>query len=133
MLKKKYDAVLCISVLEHIPNFHDAIEGMVGTLKDDGVLILTFPYSHSKFIDNVYKLENADEVAKKFRYIGHSFSKSEIEIFCKKHDLEVSEIQYAKGWTGEFWRTGKRIDFPTKVDVPMDANLACFLFRKISN
>lgn len=131
-LKEKFDAVLCISVLEHIPDFSDAVKGMVERLNDSGVLIMTFPYSHGEYCDNVYKLENADDMAKQFRYIGHSFSTDEIQMFCNKYEIEVVETQFAKGWTGKFWRTGERIDFPIKVDNPNEANLGCFIFKKIA-
>lgn len=131
-LNKKYDAILCISVLEHIPVFEEAVKGMVDLLKDDGVLIITFPYSHNNYCENVYKLDEADEIAKKFRYIGQSFSKNEIDLFCKNNTLEIADTQFGKGWSGEYWRTGDRYDFPVKVDDPNESNIGCFLFNKLA-
>lgn len=126
----KYDAVLCISVLEHIPNFYEAVKGMSNLLEDDGVLIMIFPYSHNNYCENVYKLEEADDIAKGFRYIGQSFSSNEIESFCKNNNLEIIDTQFCKGWGGEYWRTGDRYDFPIKVDNPNEANMGCFIFKK---
>ena len=131
-LTKKYDAVLCISVLEHIPIFKEAVRGMVDRLKSDGILIMTFPYSHNSYCENVYKLEDADNIAKGFRYIGQSFSKNEIESLCKNNNLEIIDTQFGKGWSGKYWRTGERYDFPIKVDNPEEANIGCFLFKKIN-
>ncbi len=130
-IEEKFDAVLCISVLEHIPNFKDAVKGMVERLKDDGVLIMTFPYSHDIYCQNVYKLDEADDIAKKFRYIGQSFSENEIKLFCEKFRLEIIDTQFAKGWSGKYWRTGDRYNFPIKVENIENANIGCFLFKKI--
>lgn len=129
-LKNKFDAVLCISVLEHIPNFSDAVAGMVNRLKKNGILIMTFPYSHDSYCDNVYQLDEADDIAKGFRYIGQSFSDNEIKMLCDKYGLSVIDTQFAKGWSGKYWRTGERYDFPVKVSSANEANMGCFLFKK---
>ncbi|WP_169777293.1 class I SAM-dependent methyltransferase [Campylobacter mucosalis] len=132
-IKSTFDAVLCISVLEHIPNFYDAVKGMVERLKDNGILIITFPYSHYQYCENIYKLKEADVISKSFRYIGQSFSRNEIDMFCKYFKLDVIDTQFAKGWSGAYWRTGERYDFPIKIENPIDANIGCFLFRKTKN
>lgn len=129
-IKKNFDAILCVSVLEHISDFNNAVKGMVKLLKNDGLLIMTFPYSDDIYCDNIYKLDDADSISKKFRYIGQSFSKKEIEQFCSSNDLEVISTQFAKGWSGKFWRTGQRYSFPKKVSNAKDANVGCFLFKK---
>jgi len=131
-IKEKFDAILCISVLEHIPNFQDAVSGMVELLNNDGILLITFPYSHNNYCKNVYKLDDADDIAKKFRYIGQSFSNHEIQEFCKSNNLEVIDTTFGKGWSGKYWRTGDRYAFPKKVDNIEDANIGCFLFKKIN-
>lgn len=131
-LNQKFDAILCISVLEHIPKFEDAVNGMAERLKSDGILIMTFPYSHDKYCENVYKLEEADDIAKGFRYIGQSFSDNEIQMLCEKFGLKVLDTQFAKGWSGKYWRTGERYDFPVKVNTPQEANIGCFLFKKVN-
>lgn len=127
----KYDAVLCISVLEHIPNYINAVNGMAKKLKDNGILIMTFPYSYDNYCKNVYELPEADDIAKKFKFIGQSFSENEIKIFCKNFELELIDTKYAKGWSGKLWRTGDRYKFPIIVEHPRDANIGCFLFKKL--
>jgi hypothetical protein len=54
---------LCISVLEHIPIFNEAVNDMVSLFKDDGVLIMTLPYSHNNYCENIYQLEEVDDNA----------------------------------------------------------------------
>jgi 2-polyprenyl-3-methyl-5-hydroxy-6-metoxy-1,4-benzoquinol methylase len=125
---KSFDAVMCLSVLEHIPNFQEAVRGISKLVKPGGFIILTFPYTHDKFCENVYALEESDPLSKTFRYICHSFSENEIAQWCADHDLEVVDRKYIQGWTGKFWRTGERIAFPKVINTKEEANCACFKF-----
>lgn len=43
--EKSFDVILCSEVFEHIPNPVDALKEFNRILKDDGMLILTVPYS----------------------------------------------------------------------------------------
>jgi hypothetical protein len=38
--------------------------------------------------------------------------------------------QFGKGWSGEYWRTGDRYNFPEKVDSAKESNMGCFLLKK---
>lgn len=55
-LKKQFDTITCISVIEHIPNHLDAINGMFSLLNPGGYLIITAPYNERQYHDNVYNL-----------------------------------------------------------------------------
>ena len=48
--------ITCISVIEHIHNFDDAIRNMFSLLKPKGYLLLTFPYNEESYVKNVYEL-----------------------------------------------------------------------------
>ena len=93
-LDDTFDAVICISTLEHIVNYEDAVSNMVKMLNHKGILILTFPYRYDKFCENVYALAESDQVAKNFRYIARSFSDGEIQKWCDLHKLEILEKEY---------------------------------------
>ena len=121
---------MCISTLEHISDFKNAVFGMVKKMKENGILVMTFPYTHDDYCENVYKLDDADRISKSFNFIGQSFSKEEIDDFCKDFNLNLVETQYIKGWSSKYWRTGQRYNFPRKVQTPMEANAGCFLFKK---
>ena len=58
-------------------------------------------------------------------------SENEIKLFCEKFRLEIIDTQFAKGWSGKYWRTGDRYNFPIKVENIENANIGCFLFKKI--
>jgi len=129
---KSFDAVICISVLEHIPDFKSAVANMAKIIRQEGILILTFPYSHDTFCDNVYKLDTADPVSKKFKFIARSYSESQIEEWCKEFNLVEIERKLIKGWDGKFWRNGNRLDFPVEVFTKEDANCICLAFKKMN-
>ncbi|MBT3261230.1 class I SAM-dependent methyltransferase [bacterium] len=127
---EKFDAVTCISTLEHIEDYNAAIKQMVRIIKSKGLLILTFPYSCDEFCENVYKLKTADKMAQGFRYIARSFCDDQIEEWCSRFNIEIADKKYIRGWDGKFWRSGKRIDFPYEVKEKEKANAICLVFKK---
>ena len=132
-LKGKYDlfdAISCISVLEHITTYDNAINGMVSLLKKDGLLILTFPFSDYEYISNVYELQESDKASSKFSYIAQSFSEKEILEWKNKYGLLEVNREYIKGWSGKYWRCGDRVSFPNVTDNKKEADAACFAFIK---
>lgn len=126
-----YDAVTCISTLEHIDDFDRAVDAMVRLLKDEGILILTFPYTHDVFCENVYSIETVDHHSKEFGFIARSYSDDQINGWCARHSLKILNCRYIRGWTGKFWRSGDRIRFPRTVDCKKDANAICLALRKM--
>ena len=126
-----FDAITCISTLEHIPNFSLAVSEMVRMLKPSGVLILTFPYSRV-FCENVYLLPESDPISKSFTYIAASFSDSEISNWITSFGISEVDRVYYQGWTGEYWRSGQRINYPREVFNPHQANGLCIAFQKPS-
>lgn len=56
-LSDTFDLITCISVMEHIHNFDDAIRNMFSLLKPKGYLLMTFPYNEENYVKNVYKLQ----------------------------------------------------------------------------
>ena len=128
---KSFDAITCLSVLEHIGNYQDAMRNMGNLLKDNGILIISFPYTYDEYCDNVYRLDSADAISRGFKYIARSFSDNVIKDWEEKNNLKRLEIVLFRGWTGKFWRSGERIKVPeigTNRDV---ANGICILYKRI--
>lgn len=125
------DAILCISVLEHIHAYHLAMGQMSRIVKKGGVIVATFPYSHDAFCENIYKLEGSDSLSKKFSYIARSYSDDQIEKWCIDFDLEIIGRRYLRGWTGKFWRTGERIGVPYATHEKAEANCICLALKKL--
>lgn len=63
---KKYDVVLCIETLEHIPDpeIRKFIEILYSNLKDDGILIITVPTTNIKKHPKHYRHYNIDILQK---------------------------------------------------------------------
>jgi|SRR5580692_2252961 hypothetical protein len=55
VLSKNFEAITCISVLEHIEDHARAMQNMVHLLVSGGVLILTTSYFHHHPPPNVYR------------------------------------------------------------------------------
>lgn len=127
---KSFDAIVCISTLEHINDYTAAIKEMSRIVRTGGILILTFPYSHDEFCDNVYSLPDSDELSNTFRYIARSFSDENLDVFVRENTMTEVERVYIRGWEGKFWRTGNRINFPYVIDDKEEANAICVLLRK---
>ena len=68
-----FDGVFCISTLEHIVDFDDAVFNMVSVLKPGGYLILSFPFSSSDFVFDVYDLPLSCKRFSDVGYVAHSF------------------------------------------------------------
>ncbi len=129
---ESFGAITCISTIEHIEDYHSALGEMVRILKRNGMLILSFPYSHDKFCENVYALQSSDSLSKTFKYIARSYCDAQIKEWCNEFNLEVTEKKYIRGWTGKFWRSGSRITFPYEVKSKEVANCLCLSLKKVS-
>jgi len=127
-LTEKFDFISCISVLEHIKNADKAIFSMVCLLKENGYLLLTFPYNEKSYISNVYELEGAS-YGRNFSYIAQSFSRNEIDKWTKERKLEIVDQEYWKFWDGDHWTVGSQIIPPQKVNSQDKHQLSCILFK----
>jgi 2-polyprenyl-3-methyl-5-hydroxy-6-metoxy-1,4-benzoquinol methylase len=58
-LEESFDAVTCVSVLEHIERSADAVANMFRLLNQDGHLIMSFPYTERAYVRNVYEIEGS--------------------------------------------------------------------------
>lgn len=128
-LKKKFEAITCISTLEHIVNFEKAIENMILLLADGGHLILSFPYNEKKYCENVYHLDDS-RAPKNMPFTTQAFSRENIEGWCKKYRLEIMEQEYWRFFTGEYWSTGERTKFPERSSASAPHQITCVVLKK---
>jgi 2-polyprenyl-3-methyl-5-hydroxy-6-metoxy-1,4-benzoquinol methylase len=129
----KFDLITCISVLEHIVKYNDAIRNMFSLLNTNGHLILTFPYSENSYIKNVYKLIGSDAYDKDIPYICQSYSRKEIAEWLQKNEGVIIEQEYWQFWDGDYWRVGNKVIPPRKVNSKEKHQLCCVLIQKVSN
>lgn len=126
---EKFDLVTCISTLEHIPDFDDAVKAMVKTLKIGGHLLITVPYNKIDFIPDIYKHPEGG-YGKDFLFIGRIYNQENIQKWEQDNNIQLTDNEYYKFFTGKYWTKGERIIPANLVENNSQAQLACLLFIK---
>lgn len=128
-LTGRYDFITCVSVLEHIENFNQAVNSMFALLNRGGLLLLTFPYNETKFIENIYSHPDAS-YGKEFPYICRVYSRNEIDTWLQGNSADLLIQEYWQIFSGEYWTFGKRKYPPLKVEKSEKHHLTCLLINK---
>jgi hypothetical protein len=127
-LSRKFEAITCISVLEHIEDQTRAIRKMVELLPSAGHLILTTPFSFYDPDPNVYTRADA-LYGKDAPYICRSSSACELNDWLSC-GLTLEKRELWRLFTGPVWATGERCAWEQVKTEDEPHQLACFLFRK---
>jgi SAM-dependent methyltransferase len=124
-----FDAITCISVLEHIDDHAQAMRNMATLLKPGGVLILTTPYAHHSPYANVYEHPEA-LYGTDSPYICRSSSATELQQWLAL-GLTLERRELWRLFTGPVWATRARCCpwLPIE-DSSQLHQLGCFSFRK---
>jgi 2-polyprenyl-3-methyl-5-hydroxy-6-metoxy-1,4-benzoquinol methylase len=125
---EQYDAITCISVLEHIPDHVKAVRNMVAMLKPGGLLVLTTPYSHLHPDPNVYDRQDA-LYGKGVSYICRSSSAAELQQWIEC-GLRLEHRELWRLYTGPVWATGERCEWSKAQSETEAHQLGCFSFVK---
>jgi hypothetical protein len=124
----KYEAITCISVLEHIKDHIAAMRNMVALLEPGGLLILTTPFSYSNPDPNVYMRRDA-LYGKDLPNICRSSSSTELNQWLSC-GLTLKQKELWKLFTGDVWATGERCKWLQAETEDQRHQLGCFLFVK---
>jgi SAM-dependent methyltransferase len=121
----RFDAVTCISVLEHINDSVTAMRGMHRLLRPGGALILTTPFGRVGH-PNVYTLPGSYGV--KNRYPCRQSTPQDLDDWTKTgFRLESAEYwQFSEG--SDYWSCGSLLRPPRQTEMP--AHLGCFVLIK---
>jgi len=128
-LKGEFDAITCISVLEHIPDHDAAIRGLRSLLKAGGHAVLSFPYDERRFIENVYALPGVS-YGTDAPYICRVYSNREVQSWLGE-GFELVRQSYYRVFTGEFWAFGERLLPPVETGAEEPHHLSCLLLRAV--
>lgn len=123
------EAITCISVLEHIPEFNQAVDSMYEMLPLGGHLILSFPFCEQSYVPNAYELPLAG-YGKNLPFICQIFSRSEIEHWCREGRMTVQNEEFWQIFSGEFWTEGTRVLPPRRASSGERHHLLCLVLRK---
>jgi SAM-dependent methyltransferase len=125
---KGFDAVTCISTLEHIRDHKAAVAGMLRTLKTGGRIIITTPFTASRGHPNVYDHPDSG-YGRGTPYICRVSSQAELDEWCALGaEVEVAELYQA--FTGPLWSIGQRVVPLQRADWSGTHQLGCFVLRK---
>lgn len=130
-LNGEFEMVVCISVLEHIHEYDEAIAGMFSQLKPGGYLVISFPYNEARYIRNVYDLPGSS-YGQENPFITQSYSRKQIDHWLKNNDALLLEQEYWKFWEGNIWTVGEQVIPPKKTLFDEPHDLTCLLLQKKS-
>jgi 2-polyprenyl-3-methyl-5-hydroxy-6-metoxy-1,4-benzoquinol methylase len=123
-----FDAITCISVIEHIVEHERAFENMLRLLAPGGILILTTPYSHHEYCANVYERSDASYGSDAL-YICRSHSATEIQAW-QNLGARLRRRELWRLFSGPVWATGERIEWQRAETEDCPHHLGCFAFEK---
>ncbi len=126
-IEGEFDAMTCLSVIEHIPDHEAAVRGLRSLLSSGGHAILSFPYNERRFIENVYALQGVSYGAHA-PYICRVYSRREVQGWLAQ-GFEIVRQEYYRIFTGDLWAFGQRLRPPVKTGVNEPHHLTCILLR----
>jgi SAM-dependent methyltransferase len=128
-LQGRFEAITCISVIEHIENHLIAVGNMISLLAQDGILILTCPYNYSEYSPDVYKRPDAI-YGQDAGYICRSYSEKQL---CEwlALGLKVEKRELWRLFSGPVWATGSRVAAERAESQETPHQLGCFVLRKV--
>ena len=118
-----WDAITCISVLEHIEQFELAVQHMSWRLRDGGHLIVTFPCTDREYRRDVWYGSRP--------YITQSFRLGQVLDWQRYYLLRLVRAKYYIGYQGEYWGEGGRVTPPLDARSTDEMNLGLFHFLKL--
>jgi 2-polyprenyl-3-methyl-5-hydroxy-6-metoxy-1,4-benzoquinol methylase len=128
-IEKTFDMITCISTLEHIEKYDQAVKSMFSLLKNGGYLVLTFPYNEKIGVENVYSLP--DSIVKNLpKYKTRVYCRDDLDRWQKQNNAIILKQEYWKFFQGDYWATGEILLPPEKVDVKDKHQISCLVFQK---
>jgi SAM-dependent methyltransferase len=125
-----FDAVLCISVLEHIPQYEAALGHLGRICRPGGIVVVTCPAGPGPTIDDVYKIPESNLSKRRMSFVCRQVSVAEA-VEWRPGGARLLEVRYWRCWTGRYWRSGRRVGFcPTPQRDPTYADLIGLCWRK---
>jgi SAM-dependent methyltransferase len=129
MDSSSFDALTCISVLEHIVEHEVAMREMARMLTPGGLLILTVPYCEDSYVPNAYALPGSG-YGQDNPYVCQIYSREQVDIWKSQTALELIAQEYWRVFDGEYWTCGAPLFPRLRVDQTSKHQLSCLLFAK---
>ena len=117
-----FDAITCISTLEHIRQYELAMQNMAWLLRRGGHLILTVPCTNGEYKEDVH----GDR-----KYITQSFTLKQAGDWERYYFGRMINEKYYMGYKGRYWGEGECISPPLPAIGLDEINLGCFHYVKV--
>lgn len=127
-VKQEFDAVTCISVMEHIAEFVEAARGIGSLLKKAGHLILTCPYNEERYCKDVYREPGAMQ-GQNNPYICQSYSRRELDAMVDAIGGTIVKQEYWQVFAGDIWAQGQRLQRPVHSSRDQAHQLTCVVIQ----
>lgn len=128
-LAQQFDLITCLSVLEHIPNHREAMDGMFRLLKPGGHLVLSFPYNEEKYVDDIYQLPGVS-YGQDYSFICQVYSRQQIDLWLADGRGRIIDQAYYEVFTGDLWAFGERICPPREAQKTQRHHLTCLVIQR---
>jgi SAM-dependent methyltransferase len=122
--REQFDAITCISVIEHIQDHLAAVRNMRSLLRPGGIVLITCPYTHYEFCANVYAMPDA-AIGKDLAYICRSYSAQEIEPWTGT-GFQLRNRELWNCYSGRRWASGKKVPWAKADDETQKHDLKVF-------
>lgn len=131
-LQGTFDAVVCVSTLEHIPDHEAAMRQMLRLTRPGGHLIVTMPYNESTYHPNVYTAPEA-AYGRDLPYPAQSFSRAELNGWLSGvNAAKVVDQEYWRCFTGDLWTFGELLRPPVQASGPEEQHqLTCLSIQRL--
>jgi SAM-dependent methyltransferase len=127
-MSERFDAVTCLNVMSTLSDDHAALGGMLTVLRPGGHIVLTFPYSETRSVADVYELPDAG-YGRGARYRCRVYSRADLDAWRHTHPLELVEQEYYRIFRGELWTMGPR-ERPRQVSVTDHHHFTAVVLRR---
>ena len=127
-LQQRFDAISCVSTLEHIRDHRRAVAAMFNLLNPGGILLLTCPYNETIYSENVYVLPDS-LYGSTNPFICRSFSRAELNSWLEGSGGQIIAQEYWRCFTGPLWTQGELVRPPQQVTPDQPHQLTCLALR----
>lgn len=130
-LTGSFDAVVCVSTLEHIFEHGAAMQQMLRLTRPGGHLLITTPYNESRYHPNVYAARES-AYGRDLPYPAQSFSRAELNGWLAGEcAAELVDQEYWRCFTGDLWTFGELLRPPVRASGPEETHqLTCLSIRR---
>ena len=92
--KKKFNLIICSSVLEYVDNFRESLKQIYNLLEKDGILIFSVPnkFSIYRFVESISS--SLVDYPKYYKYVKNMISIKKVECILSNMNYQVIEKEY---------------------------------------